>query len=459
MQLFSGSQRSNVTAICLSLSLLVLSACGGGSSGTSPAVNTQENDTQTDLNAGRDIVATEDVYAFRRASVYADVLKPCVLINTVAESCTLSTLPYIGDGDGIPTVDEVMDRVLVSHDWMGQRFQAFLEQVPRDLLGMFSSATAVLLGSDVRPSFYSTLNGAIQIDPSYLWLSVAEKNTISLEEDYRSNFGADLQFLFLSRRVRDGATAYSGFSLSDDSTRTFDQIVLSLTRLIYHELAHASDYMPRWELPNVNSALSVYQNISDNSAIRLSNRIQQEYPLLSNEMSEFARVRFRDQIPTDAQKAATASDVGELMGSDGAISFYSYLTDREDLANLVDTAMMAYHFDIERNVGFSNKPIAEDPSCDDYLVSWGQRNRLADPLVIDRAYWAVNTVAASGTRIDDFFRTLPDMVEMDKNVSWCDNQYAASSSASLRSNTENRPPISADELMREQQRELPAHSQ
>ena len=114
-------------------------------------------------------------------------------------------------------------------------------------------------------------------------------------------------------------------------------------------------------------------------------------------MKGFAEYRYttagNERGATNAQKAATAADVGEFMGSDGAIQFYSYSTIREDLAQLTESVIMSYRYDSITNIGFAQKPANEDSyTCDELLMSWGRRNRLADPLVNIRARRAADLV-------------------------------------------------------------------
>ena len=98
------------------------------------------------------------------------------------------------------------------------------------------------MGSNVRPSFYSTLNGAIQIDPVYLWTTLQEKSSISKADDFRSDYGKDLQFWFLSRLAKpNGERLAPYYSLDDDSERPVADIELPLLRLLFHELVHAAD--------------------------------------------------------------------------------------------------------------------------------------------------------------------------------------------------------------------------
>jgi len=368
---------------------------------------------------------TETAFAYRGSSPHAGILKKCVLVNTVADSCTLNELPLIGDGVTTPTVDQVMDRLLVTHNWMGARFEEVLRDAPESLLTLFSSSTAVLIGSKVRPSFYTKLNGAIQLDPVYLWTTTYEKSTISKEEDFRSDYGKDLQFWFLSRQAnRDGSRLAPFYSLNDNSERPIDHVKIPLQRLLFHELVHATDFIPRNKIASMNTEHSIYESIDSIRDEWLSNKLHAAQPLNSEPLHEFAKVRYRGNEASATQKSTNSVDMGALMDVDGAIKFYSYSSQHEDLAQLVEGVMMGHHFDSLTNIGFSQKPMDEDSySCDDLIVEWGQRNRLADPLVNVRARAATELVLNLTPALTNFMdNELGDAELMTNKVHWCDNQ-------------------------------------
>jgi len=375
---------------------------------------------------------TNTVYPYRSASPHVGVLKKCVLVGTVAQSCSLNELPLIGDGVTTPTVDQIMERVLVTHHWMGVRFEQVLRDSPDSLLTLFSSSTAVLIGSKIRPSFYTTLNGAIQLDPVYLWTTLDEKSSISRAEDFRSDFGKDLQFWFLSDLVKsDGSRLAPFFSLHDDSVRTTEDIKIPLQRLLFHELVHATDYIPRNTIAGLNPNLSIYESIDNNREQWLSTRLQALNPLNSDTLREFAKVRYRGNAASPMQKSANSIEMGALMSVDGAVKFYSYTSPQEDLALLVEGVMMGHHFDSLTNVGFTQKPLNEDSyTCNDLLVDWGQRNRLADPLVSVRARVATELVADITPALTTFMESgFGDAELMTNKVHWCNNQKSTGASA------------------------------
>ena len=67
--------------------------------------------------------------------------------------------------------DAIMQRLVVSHDWMGQRFKEVLDILPAEILQLMSGVTAVVIDDDIRPSYYTNWTGAIYLDPANLWLT------------------------------------------------------------------------------------------------------------------------------------------------------------------------------------------------------------------------------------------------------------------------------------------------
>jgi hypothetical protein len=121
------------------------------------------------------------LYAYKADGPYRDALVPCVYDSGMMHSgsgynlCRLSRLPFLGQdsGGGIPSVEQVMNRVIVSHDWLGRNFEAFLRahDTQGDFRRMLNSVTAVVLATSVRPSFYYAGTGAIYLDGDNFWLT------------------------------------------------------------------------------------------------------------------------------------------------------------------------------------------------------------------------------------------------------------------------------------------------
>ena len=80
-------------------------------------------------------------------SNHKDVLKKCIEAVDGAE-CTFNELPLIGQSVISPQISDIMDRVVVSHDWMGVRFEQLLSQLSSEALILFKPVAVIYIGSE-----------------------------------------------------------------------------------------------------------------------------------------------------------------------------------------------------------------------------------------------------------------------------------------------------------------------
>ena len=376
------------------------------------------------------IISTNEIRPYVQSGQYSSVLAQCALVS-FETPCTLGQLPYLGQQYSAPTVDNVMERVVVTHDWMGVRFEEMLRRLPADLLQLFKPVTMVVIGSEVRPSSFSPSRGRVRLDPRHLWLSVAEKRTIATNDDPRSAFGSALQFDWLSRFTVGEEYAWYYWSLTSDSERTAADIELSLASLLYHELAHANDYVQPTRFGELTAEMTPGNAADVLEDSRVSRLLYEQEALTAGQsfLYGLGGVFFFDDEATDYQSTLQADFVGAQMAAEGKVSFYSYATTREDVAEMFEAFMMKYHFDAEAHVGFANLPAVEDPSCDDYVVAWGERNRLAADLVSPRGRFVVERILPS-VDIDRFYASeLGQVIPLREGEGWCSSRFNSPVSA------------------------------
>ena len=362
------------------------------------------------------------VHAYRPNSPWSEALIECVYSQHLYTQgiCARERLPLLGmEVGGVPTIDDIMNRVVVSHDWMGQRFEEFLrDRDPHDdFRTLMSSVSAVVLSYDVRPSFYSSATTAIYLDPNNLWLLPEERDTLNEAPDYRSSFGEALQFLVVWRYVKDNEYAYTYPSLSRRIERDWDGVEALLASLLYHELAHATDYFPPEVFDSIEGETYV-DALENRRGDLLSDRLTDSFPLSSSEMFELAQVRYRGVEATAEQSDFSPDNVATFFPPDRANSFYSYTSTREDLAMLFEELMMSHRYGIQQDIAITDRP--EVLSASTITVAWGQRGRAAEPQLAERAAFAIDQVLPEldGTAVID---ALPTPVPMRVGESWLDN--------------------------------------
>ncbi|GGZ34168.1 hypothetical protein C8J23_11992 [Shewanella chilikensis] len=377
-------------------------------------------------------------HAYRRNSPYADVLKRCTYSNQLS-ACQLNTLPLIGQGaGGISDKEVIMDRVLVSHDWMGRNFEAFIEQMDThgDFATLLQSVTAVVISYDIRPSFYWVVTGAIYLDPEDLWLTATERDSINEAPDYRAGFGNELQFLIPWRYVKDNDYASLYRERSQRSNRPISELTTDLSSLLYHELAHANDFFPR----SVHSSLEgptllddFYRRTTQKALI--SDQLSNAYPLNSTEMSALASVSFMGETATATQKAYSPGDVSSFFSADRANDFYNYSTSREDAAMLFEEAMMSYRLGVQRDVAVTDKPVTV--TANSIIVDWGQRGRIGAIELRNRTSLVLNEMMPELNN-QLLLDSLPAPLQMQPGLSWAANLGISATPMAPKSNIQHQ---------------------
>ena len=412
----------------LSIIFISLIACGGGSSSDSIDTNNK-------------------LFAYKsQTSLQDNILIDCLDVRpNDFTSCTLGTLPLIGMEYDNPTVADIMSRVVVTHDWMGERFEQLLNTWPSEMLPLFKGVTGVVIARNIRPSFFTTRSGAIYIDSAYLWLTVEEKRVIDQSDDYRSDFAAELNFLTASYYVNgvgDGLAYNVNYRLDDDVERSLSDITLSTARLIFHELAHANDFYNHTQM----DSFSLSDTIREVADPVVSDSLHALYPLTNQTMLDLGQVMFRGLEASASQKALSPVAVGAAFDSEGANDDYAYakfpdegeaLADTpsfEDTAMLFEAVMMKYLFDKDRLFSVIDRPTSDDPHYSEYVVRYGQYNRIAANKVLPRAQLiAEQIMPLADGEWQDFFDNLAleDEYELVLGLNLRDNiwgNYASTTS-------------------------------
>ncbi|MCW5636253.1 MAG: hypothetical protein KIT17_23155 [Rubrivivax sp.] len=329
------------------------------------------------------------VHAYRATSPYAAVLARCVYDSSLRTNnlCPLSQLPFLAQDAGgfVPSVEQVMDRVLVSHDWAGRNFETLLRTFDDGTLRrMLMSVTAIVVGTHVRPSFYYAGTGAIYLDAENFWVLPDERDTVNEAPDFRSGFGDALQYTSLWRYV---VGSSSLFQYHDPRQRVFrgaSAIKAEAGWLMFHELAHALDFMPPSRHGALNPALSAWANIEPRvSAQQLaSDTVPAAWPLRSAEMGGLGQVRFLGATANAVQAGYTPAQVAGFFSADLATDDYAYATPREDVAMALEEFLMSRE-GVRRDFAITPRwgPGATGSTI---AVQWGQRGRIGEPALRPR---------------------------------------------------------------------------
>ena len=363
-----------------------------------------------------------DVYSYNTNSPYKSQLEKCIYNSSFTSSdiCTLNELPLIAHDTLTPNIDDIMNRVLVSHQWMGDRFKTFLETYDTygDLKNLLRATTAIVISYDIRPSFYWAATGAIYLDADNFWLTPEERDTLNEAPDYRSDFGSELQFAIPWRFVKDNDYLSTYITANTRKTREQDDTAFDVLSLMYHELAHANDFFPQSAWFSLDRSQQIYRTIPNEIQ---SDLLQVAHPLNGDEMLALAQVRYHGETATDTQTSYMPEDITQLFSSENAPQFYNYSSTREDYAMLFDGFMMKARYGIDRDVAITNQPNEEDVSSEDYIVNWGQRGRISDATIKPRVLYVTQRVLPEFVDAESILNSLPIPITMEAGKSWIDN--------------------------------------
>lgn len=364
------------------------------------------------------------VFLYNSDSPAGQKLIDCVYSNkaSYANSCTFAETPLIAQITSTPTVDDIMDRVVVSHKWMGDQFKKFLETYDNehnDFKNLLRATTAIVLSYDIRPSFYHAYTGAIYLDPSDLWETPDQRDTINQAPDFRAAFGSDLQFEMPWRYVKNNEYASYYSPLSERITRSLSASLYDFSYLLYHELAHANDFFPstKWSTYSNSSNFLTVVNAAFNAQEIQSDELQKTYPLDElyasggqNEMTKLGQVRFQGANATDAQKAFTPDDVANMFKTESAPQFYSYSSTREDYAILFDAFMLKVRYNVSRDVAVSDQAYDQ--------IFWGQRGRIGEEWIKPRVEFVATRILPELTLAPQLVESLEPPTPLDISNNW-----------------------------------------
>ncbi|GLX80104.1 hypothetical protein tinsulaeT_34440 [Thalassotalea insulae] len=363
------------------------------------------------------------VFLYNASSPAGQTLIDCVYSNKASydNSCTLSQTPLIAHISESPTIDDIMDRVIVSHQWMGDQFKQFLQSYDNqhhDFKNLLRATTAIVISYDIRPSFYHPYTGAIYLDPSDLWETPEQRDTINQAPDYRAAFGSELQFEMPWRYVKNNEYANYYAPISYRLSRSLSSALYDMASLLYHELAHANDFFPSTSWHSISKTKSLLKIVNERFYQQQiqSDNLQQVYPLDplypddANELTQLAQVRFHGETASEQQQAYTPDDIANMFKTEGAPQFYSYSSTREDYAILFDGFMMQVRYNVLRDVAVSDQAYQQ--------IFWGQRGRIGESWIKPRVEFVSSRILPELTLVSDYVNALAPPQALDISKDW-----------------------------------------
>ncbi len=374
----------NMKNIKLHLILLSLIFALGCSKSSSIPVDHNE---QAVLTNGDFFLHPEEVHLYNPAQPNADKIKTCAFANENEKSCAVNESPLIGMGKDSITIEDILDKTMSSKPEYIETFRYVLNKMPRETLSMFGAVNAVVISERINPSFYTYRSGAIYLSASYFWKTPEEKAVATVTKDYRESFGMTLQFSETNDYInmKSKQSAYDALS---KKYRTNDDLFPLLSRLLWHELAHANDFFPKsfYNSQDLEASKTFYE-ITD---LRWDKKQILSQNLKTNLNSEIllrmGEVLYQGDTATQKDLDTSARAIVEEYKNDSAADLYAYSTPREDLAMLVEKSFMYHYYGFSSYTLFIKYPQANFtvPESFDYPIAGGIKDKVADNKVKER---------------------------------------------------------------------------
>ena len=334
------------------------------------------------------------------------------------DGCTVGELPLIGWQKDVITKEDILARTVVDEKWLYQRFKDLLDRYPDELIQMFGSVTAVVLSTQVKPSHYWSVHGAIVLDAEYFWIHEEEEETLSEEEDCRSNNfrKSDINYSLSYRMVIGEESFWAG-------QRGLDYVERDSANLLFHELAHAMDYTVVDAPEKITPDMKIWEIDDIDEAGRLSQRLQgvNGYPLISSLLYDSAQYFYKGKDATPQMKQVSFEQLGNDFGASGAVHLYSYTTHREDFAMLLE-AYFTNRYYKANYTGLVLDVSAGRIECQDKIVKWSHEQRDFSPKIRSRMDMALEAVQLDHGSTLDLSGVGGDVIKSDypNDLNLCD---------------------------------------
>jgi hypothetical protein len=408
-----------------------LAACSGGSD------RKQENACVASGEELFECIEHDDFMNYQgQQTALSKRIARCTIIEFISEICSLSDLNFIANdnnintGNDIPSKQAILNKLIVSDIWMADNFSSLLDNMPDDLYRLFASTTAIVIHRQIRPAFFLSETGAIYLDPDYLWITTAQRDSIPDTQDFRAGFSSGLSYITFYRYSKNGSYAFS----QGDGSRNSLNTLYALSALLFHELAHARDFFP---LDVINMASNNERPYDITLSIGYtSENLHNSYPLTDETMADIARVKFRGETASNYIRSLSASDVGSLFDQDGANDEYNYSSNAEDVAMLFEEIMMKQHYDIDRELAFVTALKSSPQYCEDYRWDYTVINRFSDNNVLNRVALVVDDLLPVNSS-SSIINSPPN----DGIFTWCQGSLSSYYSDSVNNSRGLKEPI------------------
>lgn len=313
------------------------------------------------------------VHAYEKDHSFVSSIEKCPYSIKASDLCSLEELPFIAQLSDDWGIEEIGQRVVVTKDWMGQRFLELLKELKddKDLMKMFGAVTGIVISSKLSSSFYYSGNGFIYLEPDYLYLNKEELKSIQGPLDPRSGRASKLSF-------RKTWFYFKNNKMITNNTYDKEIKKYSLLRLLYHELAHANDFFPFYSLSDVNIDEKNLLNFSYNYKFIDSSHKTSSFEKLDSILLKRVEnyINSGDVEYQIFVESLSVEDIASSFKDGSASDTYNYYNRYENFAMKLEELLMLKNHSIYRYIMFSDVEKNIDKSFSEFTFYWSQRGRI-----------------------------------------------------------------------------------
>ncbi len=324
------------------------------------------------------------VFPYRSTTPHKEELQKCIFGIEQATSCRVEELPLLGLASRPITVNDILDRTMVSHTYLGDSFRDVLTVLDPNVYRMFSGVAAIVISDRINPSFFNADTATIYLSARYFWRNAAERPATG-PVDPRVAFSQSIfRFLLDSEYIVDGQYAF----FSPTTNRPPAVMKRYVARILFHELAHANDFYPPATLVGGDYPRhKTYYQLTDvvlSSRGRLSDHLPTQPR--SELMKQVEMARQTGEAADGLAESATAQAVVSEFRDDVVTDTYGYYSSLEDGAMLVEEALMYHYFGATRVVAVIRlTPTGQVDHPNPDALYWAQAGRIFKSDIAPRA--------------------------------------------------------------------------
>ncbi len=367
----------------LTLALIILiTSCAKKSSPVSGEPHQKEIEASFSL-----FESNKPLVAASAGSPYFKAISSCAL-KKEGEGCTPEKVPLLGMRDAEINVDYVLKNTIVSHDFLALNFKEYLNSVNNKyLFALFGSVSGIVITDEISSSFYYTPTGMIYINARYLWKTQKELAKLKFKKDGRFSRDERKKILTDIDYVKDNKIIYDEARKSE---REITDIAPDLSRLFFHELTHANDVYPA----DLHSQLDVSESYYKLRTKRYESKEMISRMIVYPETKkawEYAIFVVDGELINPDSHLFTKDDFLSDFAPNIGMVFYSYLTNREHLAMMMESYFMLFTEHYETCVYGKYRESTDKKS----ELFWFQKNRILQDNILAEAKGAIDLMLPS----------------------------------------------------------------